>query len=230
MKTLNDIANFTPENYFKNRVNYKADLQAYFDDNNTTAGKVAIELVKTATDQQTWFDNSFILSTLQSMAIESGEFSALKNKSVALNKVCKQANAAIPLLQDELLKDYKLKDDGSLYSKDKERFDSLLNSICKKLNIKHLWLRQRNNYWYVDFEAYYQCKQVDRTGYCSTVTFKREFQIFQHDENKIIDCNYKAVTYKQLLKAEKNIKDIKQKIIDLISELSNNKVILSGEY
>lgn len=170
-------------------------------------------------------DSVQLMRQLEKIAIKDKELDIDKNKADAMNAVNKALFEAATELQKIAIEGFKLKADGTLYKKDKERFFDALKPISKKHGIHINFIKGYGSFRVTAQKSFIDCLP-DRTGYQKTSNYSDDVYFFDINENKPIDFKLTLVDGSEIERKKNRLKEVEKLISDLESEKSRLKIEL----
>lgn len=169
-------------------------------------------------------ENRRLYSTLETLAVENGEFSKWDGRVKVEAQIKKIHTYTMPLLVAEFEKGYKLKDSGELYKTDNDRIKTLVKTFSEKFDKGSLSVRgwREGRCFILKVRAQYQngLKSHDLSGNHKTID--QTFYVYDLVNNAKFDRNcYTAHTKAQFIKAEKDLKKYQDKSWELKGLISN---------
>jgi hypothetical protein len=162
-----------------------------------------------------------LLNQLEFIALETGEVDFDRNKSVAINKVHIALNELVPLLIVEAEKGFSLKNDRTLYKKDKERFQSVIEQF--KDNDVHFPLYMSVGYNSLEIKArcYYENRFADRSGCTPRSSYEHTVYFWDIEKNESTFKPLPLIDHQEIKAAKLRIQEIDKLISELKSEKSS---------
>jgi hypothetical protein len=160
-----------------------------------------------------------LLKQLEFIALETGEVDFDKNKSIAMNKVHTTLNKMVPLLVVEAEKGFSLKNDRTLYKKDKERFQAVIDQF--KDNSIHLYMSVGYNSLEIKAKCHYKDGFADRSGYTPQSSYENTAYFWDINQNKSIFSPLPLIDHQEIKSAKIRIQEIDKLISELKSEKSS---------
>jgi hypothetical protein len=160
-----------------------------------------------------------LLKQLEFIALETGEVDFDKNKSIAMNNVHTALNKLIPLLIVEAEKGFSLKNDRTLYKKDKERFQAIIAQFNG--NGIHLYMSVGYNSLEIKARCHYKDGFADRTGYTPHSSYDHTVYFWDVEKSQSTFNPLPLIDYQEIKSAKLRIQEIDKLISELKSEKSS---------
>jgi hypothetical protein len=160
-----------------------------------------------------------LLKRLEFIALETGEVDFDKNKSIAMNKVHTTLNKIVPFLVVEAEKGFSFKNDRTLYKKDKERFQAIIDQ-CKDNGI-HLFMSVGYNSLEIKAKCHYKDGFTDRSGYTPQSSYDHTVYFWDIEKSQSTFNPLPLIDYQEIKAAKIRIQEIDKLISELKSEKSS---------
>jgi hypothetical protein len=160
-----------------------------------------------------------LLNQLELIALETGEVDFDRNKSVAMNKVHIALNDIVPLLIVEAEKGFSLKNDRTLYKKDKERFQTIIDQFNG--NGIYLFMSVGYNSLEIKARCHYKDGFADRSGYTPQSSYEHTVYFWDIEKSQFTFNPLPLIDYQEIKASKIRIQEIDKLISDLKSEKSS---------
>lgn len=149
----------------------------------------------------------------------------LKNRVECVNRVHNYINVVVPLLQEELKKGFKIKNNNcAFFAKDEDRFNKILKSI--PIFRAYIKITKYDVSLFVDDN--YMSSLPDKNGVSGWTYYQKYVYLFDCQNNKPYDFQpLKLITEDEILQSEKKLEALENQKRDIEHQISEIKVFLN---